>query len=293
MKKKRWSCAFLGMNTLVHRVGALLAVSTLLVLGTSTLVMAKCDGDGICERGENAKNCAADCTAGEPPPTGALTANLSGGTFVFAFGPKSVVLNAKKNTATSEQDVELTRPGAGALRCEWDSVLTGVDEAGCPGTMFDGCRLLETPVDDLMFGDDDWRIFFGSVDGGGLRVAFSNSLEDGVEDGVDIGVETVEIRLQLIDSVPDYVAHPIPPALTGRSEFTLTDFILAGDTVRGISPRRTCQPGPGSGGGLERFTLTNHSTLTICGEDLLGTGDNCSGADECCSNVCTSGVCAF
>ncbi len=36
MEKKKWSCAFLGMNSLFHRVGALLAVSTLLVLGTST-----------------------------------------------------------------------------------------------------------------------------------------------------------------------------------------------------------------------------------------------------------------
>ena len=66
MKKKSWSCAFLGMNTLVHRVGALLAVSTLLVLGTFTPVMAKkpvC-GDGKCNGGENANSCPADCTSG-------------------------------------------------------------------------------------------------------------------------------------------------------------------------------------------------------------------------------------
>ena len=53
MKKKSWSSGFLSPNTLIHRVAALLAVSTLLVLGTFTSVMAKkpeC-GDGKCKDG--------------------------------------------------------------------------------------------------------------------------------------------------------------------------------------------------------------------------------------------------
>ena len=61
MKKKNWSCGFLGLNTLIQRVAALLAVSTLLVLGISTPVMAKCNNNTVCEKGENAKNCA-DCS---------------------------------------------------------------------------------------------------------------------------------------------------------------------------------------------------------------------------------------
>ena len=54
------------MNTLIHRVGALLAVSTLVVLGTFTLAMAAkavC-GNDICEKGENANKCPEDCSAG-------------------------------------------------------------------------------------------------------------------------------------------------------------------------------------------------------------------------------------
>ncbi len=66
MKKKGWSWGFLSVNTLIHRVGALLAVSTLVVLGTFTLAMAAkavC-GNDICEKGENANKCPEDCSAG-------------------------------------------------------------------------------------------------------------------------------------------------------------------------------------------------------------------------------------
>ena len=139
MEKKRWICAVSGMNTLVHRVGALLAVSTLLVLGTSTPVMAKCDQDLICEKGENAKNCPIDCQDPVPPEAGGLTAIVSGGTFVFPA--KSVVLNAFENTATSNEKVTLFRPanvGVGTDRTpeeEWDAVFLG-------GFGFDGCGLL-------------------------------------------------------------------------------------------------------------------------------------------------------
>ncbi|MDA2925398.1 hypothetical protein MYX65_12265 [Acidobacteria bacterium AH-259-L09] len=53
-----------GVNTLIRRVGAFLAVNALLILPTSTPVMAKCNGNGTCEKGENAKNCPSDCAGG-------------------------------------------------------------------------------------------------------------------------------------------------------------------------------------------------------------------------------------
>ena len=54
---------------------------------------------------------------------GGLTANLTGGTFVFADGPLPVNLNARETTARSDQDVDMTRPPDGDLsQFEWDAV---------------------------------------------------------------------------------------------------------------------------------------------------------------------------
>ena len=155
MKKKSWSCAFLGMNTLVHRVGALLAVSTLLALGTFTPVMAEkavC-GDGACTGGENANKCPADCTPSGGDPTLEATVSLTGA-FVFDADP-TVTFDVKKSgsgvVAMSAQGVNLTRP-AGDLLLEgtWDGVF-----AGCPG-------LLEFPFpEDFTATSGNWKINFG------------------------------------------------------------------------------------------------------------------------------------
>ena len=111
-----------------------------------------------------------------------------------------------------------------------------------------------------MFGDDNWQINFFAEGAGGVRVILNNSLQDGVA-----GVKPVEIKisLQLIGNTPVYSGFP--PKFGEISEFMLTDFKLQGGTVRGISPRETCQPGPGSGGGIETFTLVTPITLTIQG----------------------------
>ena len=57
------------MNTLISRLGVLLAVSAWLVLAASTPAMAKCNNDGTCGRGENANNCPSDCGGGSDPET--------------------------------------------------------------------------------------------------------------------------------------------------------------------------------------------------------------------------------
>ena len=266
MEKKRWSCSFLSVNTLIHRIGALLAVSTLLVLGTSTPVMAKCNENNICEKGENAKNCS-DCTVEDPPAVDVLKANLTEGAFVFA-GPLPIVLDAKQTNATSSEHLVMTRVGAGAFQQEWDCVFLGGENCE---TNWDGCGLLgylDNDTQQLVAPEvldwDDWVIHFGEADSGGLRLKLINSFQ--ANDPTIMGDE-VEISMQLIGDFPDYVANPIPPVLsTDKSVFRLDGFILAGDnTVSGTRPRMTCQPGPGSGGHLDRFDLINPSFLTICG----------------------------
>ena len=96
--EKKWVSSFLGVNTLIHRVGALLAVSTLLALGTSTPVMAKkpvCNGDGVCDPDENAKHCPADCSAG---------GGTASGLFVRADFPD--VLTADGTPTAIQSDLE-------------------------------------------------------------------------------------------------------------------------------------------------------------------------------------------
>ena len=140
-----------------------------------------------------------------------------------------------------------------------------------------------------MYGDDNWHLKFGEAESGGVRARFINSI---MLQGVDTrgNDRDVEISVQLIGD-PDYGVNPIPPLPLGRSKFTLDTYILAGGTAQG-GPRETCQPGPGSGGSLERFTLGHSSTLTICGEDLLQAGESCDDNDECCSNECDAMACA-
>jgi len=53
--------SFPNVRAFVRRAGSLLAVSVLAVLATTGPVMAKCLENGICEKGENARNCPIDC----------------------------------------------------------------------------------------------------------------------------------------------------------------------------------------------------------------------------------------
>ena len=163
-----------------------------------------------------------------------LTANLTGGTFVFD-APLPVTLNRKGNSATSEEPLNMKRPDGGSERLEWDAV-------------FDECQMtldsLEIPVDEIDLGDDDWKIAAGAGD---IRLRL-----------FDIRLDAKTLITLELRGVPDYSRNPIPPDDNGISQFVIDGWVIFGDMEKGVTPRDSCK--------LFGDFSVSPSTLSICGE---------------------------
>ncbi len=184
---------------------------------------------------EHKKNPNAGHGGGDGDGAGTLTANLTGGTFVFD-DPLPVTLNKKGNSATSEVALNMNRPDGGTEREDWDAV-------------FNECKLtlesLEIP-EDIHLGNSDWKI---AANAGDIRLRlFDARLE----------VNAV-ITLELRGDPLNYDGNPVPPDDDGISQFEIDGYVIFGDTEKGVQPRDSCKL---SG------DLSVSSMLTICGKDV-------------------------
>jgi hypothetical protein len=181
------------------------------------------------------------------------TAELTAGAFVFnTTGGAHVVdvtTDPKANVLRSGDDLYMVRQSSSSgLEYTWNSV-------------FNPCAVLltEDSVDDFFVGEDYWSI----QKAGGVRVIFYDIML------IDL-LGDAEVTVQLIGNEFDFIEPFVPvPGPIADGDATSTDSVVYdlaeaaiwGSSLKGIHPKKSCQP-PG-GGGFQRFPLRAASTLLI------------------------------
>ncbi len=196
-----------------------------------------------CHKGKPHGKKAGPCDDPEPPepPGGAgLTANLTGGTFVFDSGPLPVTLNSKKTTLRSDQDVNMTRPpDDDPSQFEWDEVFVECAD------------FLGGTPDDLHFGDDDWEIY---VDTGHIHVQMF-----GHKAGLDHNPTTrIVLHLENFLGLDSYPNVTFPPLDDGMAQFCLDQEYWVNFSLNGVRGRGGRCPA------MHYAPVMYPSTLTIC-----------------------------
>lgn len=176
----------------------------------------------------------------------------------FEFGPIDVIANSKENLLTPS-------PTEGPL------LNLSISESDDPSTwdqVFNTCveLLAENSVEDFSVGIGQLRI----NKAGGVRVIFVDIRFDQGDTALLNPDVPAGVTVQLVGNEFDFTdpGKAFPPLPGDTSEFTLEQYIIWGETLKGIHPRMGCQP-PGGGGADINDLLPNpegFSTLTITAE---------------------------
>jgi hypothetical protein len=181
------------------------------------------------------------------------TAELTAGAFVFntTEGARvvDVTTDPKANVLRSGDDLNMVRPSSSSgLEYTWNSV-------------FNPCAVLltEDSVDGFFVGEDDWSI----QKAGGVRVIFYDIMLSDVLGDAEVTVQLIGNEFDFIDPFVPVPGLIVAPATTSTAsvEYTLYEAAIWGSSLKGIHPKKSCQP-PG-GGGFQRFLLSPASTLLI------------------------------
>lgn len=172
----------------------------------------------------------------------------------FAFPEMEVVANSKKNLLTPAFTegplLDLDRPDPADLADTWNQVFNTCVEL-----------LGQDSVEDFTVGIGQVRI---SKDGG-VRVAFANILFDFGNSALLDPDSPAEVTVQLIGDEFNFFASFLPTLDvddTVRS-YPLNQHAIHGSTLRGINPRKACQPPGGGGFDIIDFDPNDPSELTI------------------------------
>ena len=218
------------------------------------------DGNGLTDCAD--PGCADFCSLGG---TNTLKVHLAGA-FVFddvGPGGVKVFLNQKGNTATSDTDVEMTRPtdGGGLFSCS--TLASGGSLADTWDEVFCGCvALVNQPPGGFFVGHDGWHLNINTTEVQNISVVFAN-----VRFLPPVSFPDTPVRITLgLSGDLDLNIVNFPPSPLETIVIPLTRSALLGKTEKGIHPRSGCFPR--GGGSFSVVDLFPPSLLTICGENV-------------------------